>query len=287
MIEFALTRPRTVDEALEVLAELGPRARVLAGGTDLLIYLRNGQGVEMVDTVVDITGLAELKEVRAEAGELALGALVTHAELTRNPQVPPLLARAAGHVGSPQIRNRGTVGGNVANAAVCADTVAPLVALDARVVLQSRDGQRIMPLDEFITGPNRTQLEPGELLTEIRFAPPAAQVGWGFARLARREALAIARMNVAALCAADAAGVLTDVRIAPGSVLPAPARVTEAEQILLGKQPEPAQVKAAGRAVAEKMVAVSGRRWSTDYKEPVICALVERALNDALGVEWK
>jgi CO/xanthine dehydrogenase FAD-binding subunit len=260
---------------------------VLAGGTDLLIELRQNEGPSQV---VDITGINELRYIRREGDYLLIGALTTHSMLAQSDLVRQYggpLSRAAAVVGAPQIRNRGTIGGNVANAAVCADTVPALVALDAIVRLESTAGVRELLVAEFITGPNRTVREPGELITQFRFKLLPAGGSWGFQRLARREALAVARMNVAVVMVRDKAGVVTHLSIAPGSVLPSPARISEAEGVLVGQMPTDKLLREAGEAVAAKMVAEAGRRWSTPYKEPVIISLVERALKQALGVEWE
>ena len=284
MKQFELARPATVAEALPLL---GMGSGVLAGGTDLLIELRQNEGPSQV---VDITGINELRYIRREGDYLLIGALTTHSMLAQSDLVRQYggpLSRAAAVVGAPQIRNRGTIGGNVANAAVCADTVPALVALDAIVRLESTAGVRELLVAEFITGPNRTVREPGELITQFRFKLLPAGGSWGFQRLARREALAVARMNVAVVMVRDKAGVVTHLSIAPGSVLPSPARISEAEGVLVGQMPTDKLLREAGEAVAAKMVAEAGRRWSTPYKEPVIISLVERALKQALGVEWE
>lgn len=275
-------RPRTLEQALELLGRYGSDAVVLAGGTDLLPRTRG----RFQGHVVDITALARLKTIGETSDRISIGALVTHAMLAQQKWANgcgALVGKAASAVGSPQIRNRGTIGGNVVNAAVCADTVAPLTALDARVRLERTGGSRWLPLARFITGPGRTALEPGELLTEIAWQP-LRNTKWGFQRLARREAMAIARMNVAVVLTMNDQCEITDARIAPGAVLPRPGRIREAEEILLGQKPAAALAAKAGRAVAAKMVAVSGRRWSTPYKEPVIAVLVERAINQAWRV---
>jgi CO/xanthine dehydrogenase FAD-binding subunit len=290
MMGFAYHRPQNLQETLELLAEYGKRARILAGGTDLLIYLRSGRGMEEVENVIDITYLEELDFIQEDGDKLCIGALTTHTQLVESGlvnQYAGLLASACAAVGSPQVRNRGTIGGNIANAAVCADTIAPLVALDACVKLERTGSCRWLTLENFVIGPNRTKMEWDEMLTEITFAKLPEHANWGFVRLARREALAIARLNVAVVVENDAQGKVSYISIAPGSVLPSPARINEAEQILLGKAPDDALIRRAGEAVAEKMISISGRRWSTDYKEPVIIALVERAIKQALGVDWK
>lgn len=288
MQEFDLHRPKTVAEALDLLAEFGAEARVLAGGTDLMLALRARPGLKLKN-IVDLSGLAELSFIREEGDLVKLGPLTTMARVAQSPLIASLaglLAAAAAAVGSPQIRNRGTIGGNVANAAVCADTVPPLVALEAQVKLERRGGERWLSLPDFITGPNRTVLEPGELLTEIAFAPLPATAGWGFMRLARRQAMAIARLNVAAVLDRDGEGVVTAARISPGAVLARPGRIAAAEEVLLGRRPDPALISRAAAQVGDTLAA-AGRRWSTPYKEPAITALTERAIKQALEVDWR
>lgn len=287
MLEFDLFRPNTLQEALDLLAE-HKGARVLAGGTDLMISLRAKKGMEDVKYIIDISRLQELAFIR-EGDLMEIGPLTTMTQVAESPVVRQhagVLAAAASAVGSPQIRNRGTIGGNVANAAVCADTVSPLVALGAKVKLERKGGSRWLPLDQFITGPNRTELAEDELLTAIAFEKLPANAGWGFMRLARREALAIARMNVAVVIHRDSQGKVEDASIAPGAVLPRPGRVTEAEKLLIGTSPDEAVARRAGEAVASAMLSF-GRRWSTPYKEPAIIALTERAIKQALEVEWR
>lgn len=287
MQEFDLHRPKTISEALKLLAEFGPSARILAGGTDLLVSLRaQGEGPKKV---VNLTGLAELAFIREEGETLHLGPLTTMTQVAESALIAKhagLLGAAAAAVGSPQIRNRGTIGGNVANAAVCADTVPPLVALEAEVKLERRGGSRWLPLPEFITGPNRTAREPGEILTEITFAKLPATAGWGFMRLARRQAMAIARLNVAVILDRDQEGIVTVARISPGAVLAKPGRIAAAEEILLGQRPDQALISRAAAQVGAALVA-AGRRWSTPYKEPAIIALTERAIKQALEVDWR
>ena len=288
MQEFDLHRPKTVAEALDLLAEFGAEARVLAGGTDLMLALRARPGLKL-KSIVDLSGLVELSFIREEGDLVKLGPLTTMARVAQSPLIASragLLAAAAAAVGSPQIRNRGTIGGNVANAAVCADTVPPLVALEAQVKLERRGGERWLSLLDFITGPNRTVLEPGELLTEIAFTRLPAKAGWGFMRLARRQAMAIARLNVAAVLDRDGEGVVTAARISPGAVLARPGRIAAAEEVLLGRRPDPALISRAAAQVGDALAA-AGRRWSTPYKEPAITALTERAIKQALEVDWR
>ena len=271
---------RTVAEACEVLAQYGSEARVLAGGTDLLIERRRdsskGAGI-----VLDISAVPELRGVLESDTAVTIRPLTTHTELLFSPILAlhaPMLAAAAGAIGAPQIRNRGTVGGNIMNAAACADTVPPLVALGATVTLQSKAGQREVALAEFFLKPYQTKAKPEELLTAITFPKLPANSRSAFLKLGRRNALAISRMSVAAVLEIGAEGIITDARIVPGAAFPAWQRVPQAEQMLLGQKPAPALFAAAGQRVTAEMVKVTGRRWSTEYKEPVLAVLVRRAL---------
>ena len=273
-------RVASAAEACALLAARGPEACVLAGGTDLLIGWRRPTA-RLPGLVVDISRAAGLGGIVARDGRLVVGALTTHAQLQGSAlvqQAAPLLAAAAGSVGGPQIRNRGTVGGNIMNAAACADTVPPLVALGAILTLQSATGIRELPVADLFLKPYRTRARPDELLTALRFAALPATARSAFLRLGRRNALAIARLSVAVVIDVGADGRIADARIVPGAAFPVWRRVTAAERMLLGEKPAGALFAAAGQAVAAEMIRESGRRWSTEYKEPVLAVLVRRAL---------
>lgn len=271
----------SVAEACDVLQNDG--AQVIAGGTDLLITLRRPDGRSPA-LVVDITRIGELREIAATGGIVSVGASATHAEIARSQllrSAAPLLAVASSHVGSPQIRNRGTIGGNIMNAATCADTVPPLIALGAIATLVSATTRRTVPVADLFEGPYRTRARSGELLTSVTFAPLPAGSGGAFLKLGRRNALSIARLSVAAVLILNDQGVISEARIVPGAAVPVWRRFSGAEELLLGRKPAPALFTAAGKSAAADMVAVTGRRWSTEYKEPVLAVLVRRALEAA------
>jgi xanthine dehydrogenase iron-sulfur cluster and FAD-binding subunit A len=285
MKPFQYIRATTVAEACEALATHGADARVLAGGTDLLIEWRR-TAAKLPPVVLDISPVEELRGI-ADAGDAILvRPLTTHSQLWQSDilrQFAPLLAAAAAGIGSPQIRNRGTVGGNLMNAATCADTVPPLVALGAAVTLQSARGSRQLNLAELFVKPYQTVARPDELLTGIRFPKPAPGAGSAFIKLGRRNALAISRLSVAAIVQLGADGRIAAARIVPGAAFPTWRRVTEAEKLLVGEKPAEKLFAAAGAKVSSEMIKESGRRWSTEYKEPVVAALVRRALADAVA----
>lgn len=280
MKPFEYTVPTTLAEATHLLAAAGARARVLAGGTDVLVELRKPSAVAP-GMVVDIGRIQELRGIRVAGDEIMIGSLTTHTELLRSDILrdhAPFLWSAAATIGSPQIRNRGTIGGNIMNAAACADTVPPLVALGARLSLQSSAGERQVPISDFFVKPYVTVARSDEILTSIRFPRLPRNARSVFIKLGRRNAVAISRLSVAAVVVQNAGGKIGEARIVPGAVFPVWRRVTEAEQMLVGCSPVRELFVEAGRAVAEAMISFTGHRWSTEYKEPIIAVLVRRAL---------
>lgn len=280
MKRFEYIAVSAIADACNVLAEHGADARVLAGGTDLLIELRRGSR-QAPKVVLDISGVAEMAGIFELHGGITLGPLATHADLVWSEllrKFAPLLSAAGAAIGSPQIRTRGTVGGNIMNAATCADTVPPLVALDATVTLQSRAGCRELLLADLFVKPYQTKAKADELLTAVRFHKLGPKTRSAFIKLGRRNALAISRLSVAAVLEVGKEGKIAEARIVPGAAFPTWRRVTEAEQMLIGERPGEKLFAAAGRKVSEEMIKATGRRWSTEYKEPVIAVLVRRAL---------
>lgn len=289
MKAFEYHSPDSIPEVCALLTQLGVGAKILAGGTDVLVELRKSTE-ESPKAIVDISKITSLRGIEESGDSIVLKPLTTHAEILRSPLIATharLLRDAAAGIGSPQIRNRGTVGGNIMNAAACADTVPPLVALGARVKLQSAAGDRVVSLAEFFARPYVTAAQRSELLVEVRFPklPPIARSC--FIKLGRRNALSISRLSVAAILLLNDDGIITGSRIAPGAALPIWQRITEAEALLVGQKPSTELFEEAGRKVSEVMVAFTGRRWSTEYKEPVIAVLVRRALEMCAGTQGR
>jgi CO/xanthine dehydrogenase FAD-binding subunit len=280
MKPFEYIVPKSLQETLTLLEEYGGEAQVLAGGTDVLVELRKPSS-RTPKVIIDISRLKELMGITESGNEILLGPLTTHTEIFRSELIRrsvPFLRQAVSTIGSPQIRNRGTIGGNIMNAAACADTVPPLMALGAVVKLQSVKGLREIPLIDFFVKPYETTAVHTELLTGIRFSRLPAGAKSAFIKLGRRNALAISRLSVAAVLRKTAAGIIEEARIVPGAAFPKWQRVAEAEKLLVGNKPSKELFAEAGRKVSEVMISFTGRRWSTEYKEPVISALVRRAL---------
>jgi len=280
---FQYIRVCSLGEACQALAEHGAAARVLAGGTDLLIEWRR-PAAKSPQVVVDISPVGELHGITEAEDAVLVKPLTTHSQLLQSDvlrQFAPLLSSAAAGIGSPQIRNRGTVGGNLMNAATCADTVPPLVALGAVVTLQSAHGARRLNLADLFVKPYQTVAKPDEILTEIRFPKLPPKAGSAFIKLARRNTLSISRLSAAAVLQIGEDGRIAAARIVPGAAFPTWRRVTEVEEMLAGEKPSGKLFAAAGAKVSEQMIKETGRRWSTDYKEPVLGVLVRRALEQA------
>lgn len=282
MKPFQYISSNSIAETLQILSEYKEYAKILAGGTDLLIELRRNPA-KYPKAILDIGFIDELNGIYTENGSVILRPLTTHTQLIKSELIIKhafLLSEAASQIGSLQIRNRGTVGGNIMNAAACADTVPPLVVLDAEVSLQSSNGTRKFKLADFFIKPYRTKANPDEVLTEIKFQKLSEDTKSKFIKLGRRNALAISRLSVATAIKLDANGVIQEARIVPGAALPTWRRIYEAEQILIGEKPSQKLFDTAGKIVSEVMISYTGRRWSTEYKEPVIAALVRRALEE-------
>ena len=274
-----VVRPVNVAETLAALASHGAAARIVAGGTDVLVELQ--RGVRPTSTLIDVSALRELKYVRRHGDVIALGGLATHndvlaAPFARAAMLP--LAQACVEVGAPQIRTRGTIAGNVVTASPANDTIAPLIALDAEIVLASSREERTLPLAEFYTGFRTTQLRPDELVREIRFRALGSARRGIFLKLGLRRAQAISVIDIALVTALDADGVVTEARIALGCLAPTVVRAFAAERYLVGKRLDPATCAQAGRVACDDAAPIDDVRGSAGYRRTTLAALVARAL---------
>jgi CO/xanthine dehydrogenase FAD-binding subunit len=279
MKDLQYVRATGIGEALALLNEEGSRNRVLAGNTDLCLLLRADP--DLCDRVVDISLIPELHRITASDGQVMIGAAATFQEVLTNPIVlatAPVLAQACSQVGAVQIRNMGTLGGNVANAAACADSLPALVCLDARANVRYLQGEQTWPVAELVLQPNHTRMPRGSLLVSFSYQAPGPGSRSVFLKLGRRNAMAISRLTVAVLGRLGPSGRITEVRIVPGAATPQVRRILPAEELMLGKPPSMELYAAAARRVTDEMIQRTGRRWSTEYKEPALLALTQRAL---------
>jgi CO/xanthine dehydrogenase FAD-binding subunit len=282
--EFELLMPRTLSEALEMLAEGVPDVTPLAGGTSLLVDMRGG--VRRPGVLINIAGLEELRGIQLEDGWMVVGSGLTIAELRDHPliaQHASVLRQGAAVFANPLVRNRATVGGNLVYASPAADTAPPLLVLGAEVELMSKAGSRRVPLGDFMTGVRETIRRPDELLTAIRWPVPSSPSVGAFRKLALRKADAISVLSVAVMLERDADGRCGRVRIALGAAAPTPIRAHAAEELLCGQTFTPEAIAEAGRLAAEETCCIDDIRGSAAYRRRVTGALVRRLLAQVAG----
>ncbi len=271
-------QPADLDEALDLLHEHAGDARIVAGGTDLLVEL--SRGIRRTPTLIDITRIRDLKYVREEAGLIRLGALATHNDVIASPACVARalpLAQACWEVGAPQLRTRGTVAGNLVTASPANDTITPLVALEAELLLASRSGERVVPLSAFYQGVRRTVLRPDELIREIRFPAFAANQRGLFVKLGLRRAQAISVIDAALMLTLDDERVV-EASIALGSVAPTIVRAPTAETYLRGKKLDLAVCEEAGRLACADASPIGDLRGSAAYRRATLAGLIADAL---------
>ena len=271
-------QPASLDEALDLLARHAGGARIVAGGTDVLVEL--SRSVRPTTTLIDVSRLRELKYVRVEGDAIRLGALATHNDVLASPDCrrdARPLAQACWEIGAPQIRARATVVGNLVTASPANDTITPLVALDAALVLVSRAGERIVPLRDFYRGVRRTDLAPDELVREIRVPRLAENQRGLFIKLGLRRAQAISVVNVAYALTFDGP-IVRDARIALGCVAPTIVRAADAEAYLRGKPLDDEVCVEAGRLAAAAVAPIDDVRGSAAYRRATLAALVADGL---------
>jgi len=262
-----LLRPRTPTEALRLLAQ-HEGALPIAGGTDLMVGWNAGALAGR--TFLDLSRLRDWSRVREAKGGVVLGALATHTQLLRHPLVRlrlPLLAEACATVGGVQIQNRGTLGGNLANASPAGDTFAPLAVYEASVLAVSKRGRREIALADFFTGPKRTSLAPDELIEAVRVPlparPPTRRL---FRKVGTRAAQAISKTVAAGLLWLRRDGGVEELRFALGSMAPTVRRLRAAEAFVRGRRLDPAVVREAVALVAKDVAPIDDVRSSAEYR---------------------
>lgn len=280
--EYAYHRPISLEEALRLLDEHAGNVLPIAGGTDAIPNMKHR--LLTPAHLVSLKGLPELRGIEVREGELRIGAAETLATVSRHPLVlehAPALARAAGLVAGPQLRNMGTIGGNLVQADPAEDPPSTLLALNASVKLQSKNGERIVPLSEFFQDYYETAIEPGEILTEIQVPALPAGAGTAHYKFLPRSRDDYATVGIAVVLTLDADKKVQDIRIGMNSVGPTPMRATRAEQILTGQQLTDEVLNEAAQAASEDVDPISDIRGSSDYKREMVKVWVRRTVRQA------
>jgi xanthine dehydrogenase iron-sulfur cluster and FAD-binding subunit A len=278
--EFSYLEPRSVGEVIELLVTHGDVARVLAGGTDLLVQMKMER--QKPAYVIGIGKLAELQGIRQDIDRLTIGALTTIRDLARDTTVRgsyTALAEACAAFSTAQVQAMGTVGGNLSNGSPASDTAPALIALGAKVVLVGPGGETRLPLERFFHGPGKTARRPDELLTAVEIPFPVAQAGSAFVKIGRVSA-DIAKANAAVYLVCDGDRI-ADCRLAFGSVAPTPMRAPRAEAILRGQVLTPELISQAAAVAAEEVSPIDDVRSTAAYRRQVVAALTVDGINRA------
>ena len=284
---FEFYQPGSLEEASRLLKEHGPGGRFLAGGTDLVIAMKENGLVPKY--IVDLKRVPGLDEIRENSdGSITLGALTTMYAIETAPLIKkkyPFLAQSAAEVGSIQIRNRATIGGNMANATPSADTAPALIALDATAKIAGIGGERTISLEEFFKGPGQTVMSSDEILTEITIPKTGPRLVGEYIKFSPREMMDLAYVGVAVVYNLGEKDKKCDsVRIVLGAVAPTPIRAKRAEAALEGKILTEALAEKAGQIAAEEAKPISDVRSSADYRRAMVSTMTKRALlNAAVG----
>jgi CO/xanthine dehydrogenase FAD-binding subunit len=281
--DFDFIRPENIADALGCLAENSDRAKIIAGGTDIIPGLQqNSARFQHIKKLIDISRIDELKTIEKKDQNIIIGAGVAFSELTKSQLIRenlPILVKAASSVGSVQIRNRATIAGNFINNAPCADSVPPLLVYNTKVKALSLKMEREFSLEQFLAKAYRTNLMADELVTQLILPIPSREYQGDFYKLGRRRGVAISRITLALLLNIEDS-MIKDIRIASGAVTPIGMRFSELEQFCNGKQINNQLFKILAQKLGEQIVEITGLRWSSAYKLPVVQQMFFQLISD-------
>lgn len=280
--KFDFHEPKTVDEACQILAAYNTSARILAGGTDLMVNMK--KNILSPQHVVSISRIPELKNLDPAGDIIRIGACFTVADLCESDVIRnrlSALAEGAKNLGTPLIRNLATIGGNIGSARPAADLPPPLMVYRAQAVLTSTSGQRTVPMDQFFLGPGFTAMKPDEILSEIQVPARVPGTGAGYINIGVRKGQDCNLINVASFIALNADGSIQNARIVMGCVGPVPLRAPSAEKILIGQKPDAALFSRAGDAACSDSTPIDDFRGTTAYKREMAGVLTRRTLDIA------
>jgi len=265
--------PKSVDEICRLLQNNNGTSKIIAGGTDIVpgFHIESPRFTN-IERLIDINNIEELKFISINNDVISIGSAVTFSEIISNQilnEKLPLLVKASKTIGSAQIRNRATLGGNFINNAPCADSVAPLLVYDAEIKIKSFTSEKIMKLQDFLVKPYGTRLKHNEIVTQVMIPISSGKLKGDFYKLGRRRAVSISRISLAVLLDLSE-GIINELRIASGAVTPIGTRFYDVEQFAKGKVMNDESMKEIAIKLGERILDVSGVRWSSEYKIPVV-----------------
>jgi carbon-monoxide dehydrogenase medium subunit len=275
--------PSSLDQAVALLAKESGDARVLAGGTDLLVQMRTD--ILAPDLIVDIKGIAETRQVKEEGGGFRIGAAVTGAELKEHPalkKVWPGVVEAANLIGSTQVQGRASLGGNLCNGSPAADSVPALIAAGARATIAGPNGRRDVPVEDIMIGPRKLSLAKGEIIASFLLPPKPARTADAYLRFIPRTEMDIAVVGCGVCLTLDAGGKCTAARVSLGAVAPRPLLVAPAAAALVGTSIDEAALKKLDSAARAACQPIDDKRGTKDYRIKVAGVLARRATLIAL-----
>lgn len=279
-------RPNTLDDALEILHQNKNGAKIIAGGTDVIPGFQQGSArFKNVNLLVDLNGIKELGKIENRRDKIVIGSASTFSEVAKNNLLKenyPLLVKAASTVGSLQIRNRATLVGNFTNNAPCADSVPPLLVYNALIKIQSVLSVREISLQDFLLGPYKTQLKNDEIITEILLPIPERGLKGDFYKLGRRRAVSISRITLALLAKINNS-LIDEIRIASGAITPIGKRFYNIEKFAQGRIAQTETFKQIAMKLGEEILELTGLRWSSNYKLPVVQQMIYQLLERNFG----
>jgi len=274
--------PQKIEEALEILARYGKEIKVIAGGTDLLVQYYDR--LYEINNWLDLKNIEELKEIKIFQNQMEIGAMVTHAQIENSEDIKkyfPVLGQAAADIGSPQVRNRGTIGGNIVNASPAGDLLAPLMAYKAKFKLLCDKDETLVPAEKFFLGPKKTILKPEQLLVQIILPLPKKKTYGCWIKIGKRKALIIATITLALVVEmAEDNKTIKDVRTCLGSVAPTPIEIKEIRKKMVGKNFNQLDFAELGQIVEDKISPIDDIRGTREYRKDVAKEIMINALEE-------
>lgn len=272
--------PQKIEEVLEILSKYGKEIKIIAGGTDLLVQYYDR--LYEVSTWLDLKNIEELKEIKIDQNQIEIGAMATHTQLESSADIKryyPVLNQAAADIGSPQIRNRGTIGGNIVNASPAGDLLPALIAYRAQFKLLFNKKEVLIPAENFFIGPKKTILKPEQLLSKIVIPIPEQNTYSSWIKIGKRKALVVATVSLAlVLSMAEDNKIIKEVKVCLGSVAPTPFEIMEIREKMIGRQFNQLDFNELGQLVEDRISPIDDIRGTKEYRQDVTKNIMINAL---------